>query len=174
MMSMLMQLALLFGRLSLLAVGGINSTVPEISRQVVELRHWLTPAQFTQLYAISNAAPGPNLLFSTMIGAHQAGIPGALVATLAMSLPAGALAILVSRVWDRYREARWRRIVQQALLPMTAGLILAAAGVLLRQADTSLVLAAVSAITAGLIWRTRVHPLWLLGAGAVIGLLVNV
>ena len=170
---MLLQLALMFGRLSLLAVGGINSTVPEISRQVVELRHWLTPAQFTQLYAISNAAPGPNLLFSTMIGAHEAGVPGALVATLAMSLPAGTLAILVSRVWERYREARWRRIIQQALLPISAGLILAAAGVLLRQADTNPALGAISAVTAVLIWRTSLHPLWVLGAGALIGLIIR-
>ena len=170
-MPMLLQLALLFGRLSLLAIGGMTSTLPEISRQVVALRHWLTPAQFTQLYAISNSAPGPNMLFATMIGAQQAGIPGALVATLAMVLPAGALAVLVSRVWERYREARWRRIVQQALLPMTAGLILAAAGVLLRQSDTSFELAAVSATTAVLILGTRIHPLWLLGAGAMIGLI---
>jgi chromate transporter len=167
---MLAQLALLFGRLSLLAVGGVNSTVPQITYDVVTLRHWLTPAQFVQLYAISNAAPGPNVMISTVIGAHVAGIAGGLVATLAMILPAGALVIIVSKFWEKYRDARLRNIIQRALLPITAGLVLAAAGVLLRQADTDVLLAALSLVCAGLAWRTKLHPLWLLGGGLVLGL----
>jgi len=167
---MLAQLALLFGRLSLLAIGGVNSTVPQISADVVTLRHWLTPAQFVQLYAISNAAPGPNVMISTVIGAHMAGIPGGIVATLAMILPSGALVIIVSRYWDRYREARLRNIIQRALLPITAGLVLAASAVLLRQADTNFLLLALSGVGAGLAWRTKIHPLWLLGGGLALGL----
>ena len=75
-MSILVQLAGLFGRLSLLAVGGVNSTLPQIARDVVTEHHWLTAAQFAQLFAIANAAPGPNVMISTMIGAHLAGIAG--------------------------------------------------------------------------------------------------
>jgi len=172
-MPILGSLALLFGRLSLLAVGGVNSTVPQIARDVVTNRHWLTPAQFVQLYAISNAAPGPNVMISTVIGAHMAGIAGGVVATLAMVLPAGILVMIVSKIWDRYREARWRRIVQVALLPITAGLILAAAGVLVRQSDTGALTAAITLICAALSWRSRLHPLWLLGGGALLGLLLG-
>ncbi len=171
-MGMLFQLAYLFGHLSLLAIGGINSTVPQISHDVVTVRHWLSPAQFVQLYAIANAAPGPNLMISTVIGAHMAGIRGGLVATLAMILPAGTLVIIVSKFWDRYRDARWRKIIQRALLPMTAGLVLAAGGVLVRQSDTGIFTAVITLICAGLSWRTRIHPLWLLGGGALLGLLV--
>jgi chromate transporter len=171
-MPILGSLALLFGRLSLLAVGGVNSTVPQIARDVVTNRHWLTPAQFVQLYAISNAAPGPNVMISTVIGAHMAGIAGGVVATLAMVLPAGILVMIVSKIWDRYREARWRRIVQVALLPITAGLILAAAGVLVRQSDTGALTAAITLICAALSWRSRLHPLWLLGGGALLGLIL--
>jgi chromate transporter len=169
---MLAALAWLFGRLSLLAVGGVNSTVPQIAREVVDQRHWLSAAQFAQLFAISNAAPGPNVLISTVIGAHMAGIAGGVVATLAMVLPSGILVIFVSRFWDRYREARWRRIVQAALLPITGGLILAAGGVLVTQADTGWRTAAVTLVCACLAWRGRLHPLWLLVGGAAFGLLV--
>ena len=165
-------MALLFGRLSLLAVGGINSTVPQIARDVVTIRHWLSPAQFVQLYAIANAAPGPNVLISTIIGTHMAGIQGGFVATLAMILPAGVLVIIVSKFWDRYRETRWRKIIQRALLPMTAGLVLAAGGVLVRQSDTGILTAVITFACAGLSWRSRIHPLWLLGGGALLGLLV--
>jgi chromate transporter len=166
-------LALLFGRLSLLAVGGVNSTVPEIAREVVGVRHWLSPAQFAQLFAISNAAPGPNVMISTVIGAHQAGIAGGIVATLAMILPPGVLVVIVAKVWDRYREAQLRKIIQAALLPITAGLLLAAAAVLARQADHGVALVAITVLSAGLAWRTRLHPLWMLSAGALAGLVMG-
>lgn len=171
-MSMLLQLMLLFGRLSLLAVGGANATVPEISRQVVTLRHWVTPAQFAQLYAISNSAPGPNVLIATIVGAHVAGIPGGIVATLAMIVPSCTLAVLVAGGFERHAHARWRRVVQAALLPITAGLVLAAATVLARQSDTGWLTAAVTAAVAVLAWRTKLHPLLLLGGGAVLGLVL--
>lgn len=169
---MLAALAWLFGRLSLLAVGGVNSTVPQIAHEVVNQRHWLSAAQFAQLFAISNAAPGPNVMISTVIGAHLAGIPGGIVATLAMILPSGILVILVSKIWDRHREARWRRIVQAALLPITAGLILAAGGVLAVQSDSGWLTMCITAICALLAWRSRLHPLFLLAGGAALGLLV--
>lgn len=166
----LLIIAGLFARLSLLAVGGVNSTLPEIAHQVVELRHWLTPAQFSQLFAIANAAPGPNMLIATLIGAHVAGIAGGIVATIALILPSGLLVMLVSRIWDRFRERRWRRVLQAAILPITAGLILAAGFVLIRAADRSVALAAITVFGTFLIFRTRLHPLWVLGGGALLGL----
>ncbi len=171
-MGILTQLALLFGRLSLLAIGGINSTVPQIAHDVVTERHWLSPAQFVQLYAIANAAPGPNMLISTVIGARMAGLTGGIVATLAMILPSGILVLIVSKLWDRYRDNSWRKIIQRALLPITAGLILAAAGVLVRQSDTGLLTVAITILCAALGWKSRIHPLWLLGGGTVLGLLL--
>jgi chromate transporter len=169
-MNMVGQLALLFGKLSLLAVGGINSTLPEIARNVVQDRHWLTPGQFSQLYAIAQAAPGPNMMVATVIGAHVAGIAGGLIATLAIITPSGILVMIVANYWDRFREAKWRRIIQAALLPITAGLILAAACVLVRQADDSTLTIVITAISTALLWRTGVHPLWLLAGGAMAGL----
>ncbi len=167
---MLLSLAALFFKLSLLAIGGVNSTLPAIAYEVVTLRHWLTPRQFAQLFAIAQAAPGPNMLIVTLIGGHEAGVEGGLVATAAMILPAGVLVMIVSKLWDRHRDAKWRRIIHAALLPITAGLVLAAACVLIKQADDSVVTVTVTAITALLSWRTRLHPLWLLAGGTAIGL----
>lgn len=170
MIAKLVVLVLLFSRLSLLAVGGINSTVPEIAHQVVTVHHWLTAAQFSQLYAIAQAAPGPNMLIVTVIGAHVAGIAGGITASLAMLLPAGILVIWVSGLWERFRERRWRRVLQAAILPITAGLVLAAGFVLLRAADRSVPLAGITLVTTLLIYRTRLHPLWVLAGGALLGL----
>lgn len=173
MIAKLLILTVLFARLSLLAVGGVNSTLPEIAAQVVAQRHWLTASQFSQLFAIANAAPGPNMLIASLIGAHEAGIAGGIAATLAIILPAGILVMLVSRIWDRFRDQRWRRILQAALLPITAGLVLAAGFTLIRAADHNITLIAITLVTAGLMYRTKLHPLWVLGGGALLGLVLR-
>jgi chromate transporter len=169
----LLLLILIFGKVSLLAVGGVNSTIPEIEHEVVDLHRWVTAAQFPQLYAISQSAPGPNLLISTVIGAHVAGIPGGIVATLSMMLPAGILVIIVSRLWERFRERRWRRLLQAALLPVSAGLVLSAGAILIRTADRSFLLIGITAVTTLLVFATRLHPLWLLTGGALLGLVLR-
>jgi chromate transporter len=172
-MSPLLSLAALFGKLSLLAVGGVNSTLPAIVHEVVDVHHWITAREFSQLFAIAQAAPGPNMLVCALIGAHVAGIVGGIVAAVAMVLPAGILVTLVSGVWQRFQHASWRRILQAAILPITAGLVLAAAAVLVRAADTSLLLLAISITAAAINLRTRLHPLWLLAAGAALGLVLG-
>jgi len=169
-MDKLLVIAGLFAKLSLLAVGGVNSTLPEIAQQVVEQRHWLTQIQFSQLFAIANSAPGPNMLIASLVGAHVAGIAGGIIATLAIILPSGILVMLVSRIWDRFRDQRWRRVLQAAILPITAGLILAAGVVLIRAADRSVMLSAVTLAATFLIYRTKLHPLWVLAGGALLGL----
>lgn len=168
---MLTDLALLFSKLSLLAVGGVNSTLPELARIVVTEKHWLSATQFSQLYAIANTAPGPNMLIVTLIGSHQAGVAGGLVASAAMVLPAGVTAALVAVLFSKHQNARWKRLAQAALLPLTAGLVLAAASLLARQSDTGWLTAGLTAAAALLTWRSKLHPLWLLGAGALAGLL---
>jgi chromate transporter len=164
----LLILVLLFGKLSLLAVGGVNSTVPAIAQQVVAVHHWITAAQFSQLFALAQSAPGPNMLIAALIGAHVAGIAGGIAATLAMILPAGILVMAVSRLWDRFREQR--RVLQAAILPITAGLVLAAGFVLVRAADRSILFAIITIAATGLTYRTRLHPLWLLAGGVILGL----
>ncbi len=163
-------LAGVFGKLSLLAVGGVNSTLPEMARAVVDERHWMTARQFSQLFAIAQAAPGPNMLVAALMGAHVAGVAGGVVASLALILPSGILVMLVAGLWQRFAAARWRQVAQAGILPVTAGLVFAAAYVLARAADTSLLLGGVTAAAAVLSLRSTLHPLWLLAGGALAGL----
>jgi chromate transporter len=172
-MNILLQLAALFGKLSLLAVGGVNSTLPAIAREVVDDRHWMTRAQFAQLFAIGQSAPGPNMLVAVLVGQHVGGVAGGVVAGLAMILPAGILVLFASSLWDRFRHARWRRVLQAAILPISGGLILAAAFVLVEAADVSVLLVLVTAVAAGMSYWSKLHPLWVLAAGAVVGLVAG-
>ena len=97
-MKPILSLITFFSVLSILSIGGSNSVVPEMARHAVEVEHWLTAAQFTDIFAISQTAPGPSNLIVALIGFKVAGFWGALVAQLAMMLPAASLMLLVSRI----------------------------------------------------------------------------
>lgn len=159
-----------FAVLSLIAVGGANPILPELQRQAVDVYGWMSSARFTDLFAVAQAAPGPNLLVVTLIGWDVAGLPGALVATLAICAPSGILAYFVSRLWDRFRLARWRVAIQAGLVPVTIGLVAAGAYVIARSADTSLAALLITLTTAAALFYTRLHPLLFLAAGAALGL----
>jgi chromate transporter len=168
--SPLADLAADFSVLSLLAVGGATSVLPEMHRSVVEVHRWMSAAQFADLFALAQAAPGPNILVVSLLGWKVAGFAGAAVATAAMCGPSCVLTFLVSRVWLRYGETRWRQIVQDGLIPVTVGLLLAGAYLITRSADHSVVAYAITAVTAGAMLATRIHPLWLFGCAGLLGI----
>jgi chromate transporter len=165
--STLVDLAVVHAQLSLLAFGGAAGVIPEMQRQVVDVHHWMDAREFAALYALAQAAPGPNLMVVSLVGWRVAGFWGALVTTAAISAPSSILTFLVCGVWYRFRDAHWRRALQTGLQPVTAGLIMASAALLIRSTAVDWSAAAVIAVTAALFIFTKVHPLLiLLGAAA--------
>jgi chromate transporter len=158
-----------FGLMSLFAVGGANSAIPEMHRAAVDVHHWLTDKQFADVYAIAQLSPGPNVLIVTLIGYSVAGIAGALVATLAMCGPTALLAYYVSRFLERSRHARWPARVQAALVPLSIGLMAASGLILAQTSDQSWIAALITIVAAALAFATRVNPFWLLLAGGILG-----
>ncbi len=169
-MNDLIDLAVLYGHLSLLAFGGGPTVLPEMQRQIVE-HGWMTGAEFAALFALAQAAPGPNMLVSTLVGLRVAGLPGAIIATLGMITPSSVLTVICLSAWDRFRDAPWRKIVQAGIVPVTAGLFLAAALLIAQAADRSIPLALLTVAVAGVSFATKIHPLWLLAAGASLGVI---
>ena len=166
----LVALALLFTLLSFLSVGGAISAMPEIHRQAVDLHHWMSDREFVDLVAIAQAAPGPNVLFVTLIGQHVAGVPGALIATVFMCGPACVVAFFIARAFDRFRDRPWRAAIQAGLVPVSIGLICATALIIARSANHDWKTFAVTAATFAVTYWTRVSPLYALGAAAAVGL----
>jgi chromate transporter len=162
-------LAWTFGLLSLFAVGGANSTIPEIHRVAVDVRHWMTDTQFADVFAISQLSPGPNVLIVTLIGYSVAGVAGAMVATLAMCGPTAVLAYYVSGLLTRSKHSRWPAIIRAALVPLSIGLMGASALVLALTSDRTWMAALITAVAAILAFATRLNPLWLLVAGGFLG-----
>ena len=145
----LVSLAAIYGELSLLAVGGGNTVLPEMQRQVVHVHGWMTAPQFAALYALAQASPGPNMLVSTLVGWRVAGLAGALVATLSLTMPSCALTLCTAHFWYRFRHAPWRRRVQWSLVPLTVGLLLAGAAVLCEATTVDWQTAALTLVVAG-------------------------
>jgi chromate transporter len=162
-------LAWIFGLMSLFAVGGANSAIPEMHRVAVDVQHWLSDKQFADVFAISQMSPGPNVLIVTLIGYAVAGIAGALVATLAMCVPTAVLAYCVSRLLTRSSHSRWPAMLQAALVPLSIGLMGASGLILALTSDRTWIAALVTATTAMVASTTRLNPFWLLLAGGCVG-----
>lgn len=169
-----MNVLVLFGEfviLAFLAFGGATALLPEMHRVVVLEHAWLDDATFTHLYAIAQAAPGPNVLVVTLVGWKVAGLAGALAATLAMCLPMSILIYLLIDRWESFAGQRWQKAVSLGVAPLAVGLVFSGATLIaqsagLRPGGWLLVL-----VSAALAVKSRLHPLWLIALGAVCGLL---
>jgi len=162
-------LVLTFGLMSLFAVGGANSAIPEMHRVAVDVQHWMNDRQFADIFAISQLSPGPNVLIVTLIGYSVAGVAGALAATLAMCGPTAVLAYYVSRLLAKSGHSRWPAIIRAALVPLSIGLMGASGLVLALASARSWAPALIIAASAVLAFATRLNPLWMLLAGGCLG-----
>jgi len=163
-------LAVNFAFISLFAIGGANAAVPEMHRLSVFVMHWMTDKQFAGMFALAQMAPGPNVLIVTLIGYHVAGLAGGIVATAGMCGPACIFAFWFARVWDRFKDAKWRIVIGAALTPLSLGLVAASAYVITRAAGQTPGALAITAVTAVIAFTTRLNPLWLFAAAAGLGL----
>lgn len=169
-MGTLVALALIFTQLSLLAFGGGNTILPEMQRQVVEVHRWMSAHEFSALFALAQAAPGPNMMVVPLVGWHVAGLPGLLVSAVAKFGPSSLVTGVVLGLWRRFKDRPWRRVVQTGLVPLTVGLVAASAVLITGATGRSAGLLGLTALVAALSVATRLHPLWLLAAGALAGL----
>jgi chromate transporter len=129
----------------------------------------MTERQFADVFAISQAAPGPNVMIVTLVGYHVAGFWGAVVTTLAMNGPTAVLAAYLSRTWDSFRNKPWRVAVQAGLVPISVGLVSASAIVLTGVAVHNWTAMLIASATAALAYWTRWSPLWLIGLAGLAG-----
>ena len=176
-----------FLSLSLLSVGGTISTAPDMHRFLVDRQHWLSDAQFNASMAIAQSAPGPNVLWVALIGWHVGtnagglwfGLFGVVIAMAGILIPSTVLTYTASQWGHRNRELRAVRAFKQGMAPIVVALILATSWILAlaNTPGTSGLAGLVSdwpvwlltVATCLIVWRTKIHLLWLLGAGALLG-----
>lgn len=166
--------------LSLLSVGGAISTTSDMHRFLVDQNRWLTESQFSASIAIAQAAPGPNVLFVALMGwniglntgSHWAALFGVVITMVGIMLPSTTLTYMAARWGHRNRQLRWVRAFKQGMSPIVIGLLLATGWVLAGTSGnpvTEWPLWLLTVVSALIIWKTRLHMLWLLAAGAALG-----
>lgn len=177
-----LQLFMHYVTLSLLAVGGAITTAPDMHRYLVDQQHWLTDSQFNSSIAIAQAAPGPNVLFIALMGFNlglNAGglgtaLWGVVVSMTGIMLPSATLTFFAAR-WGRANSGRRTvRAFKQGMAPIVIALLVATGWLLAsthHNPATDWRLWLTTVVATVLVWRTKLHLLWLLGAGAVLGAL---
>lgn len=167
----LFAIALTFFTTAIFSVGGISTMIPEIHRQVVEVHGWLGNDQFATAFALSQIAPGPNILLMTMAGWRIAGWSGLAVATLATILPTSLIALMAGRGEGRLANARWYAMSKRALPPLVVGLIMASGMVTAQATVSDLVGVLITAGVAAHITLARTNPLIPLAVAVLVGIL---
>ena len=179
-----------FMSLSLLAIGGAITTAPEMHSYLVNDKAWLTDSQFTSSIALAQAAPGPNVLFIALLGwnvgmnagggmgagphAWWMALAGVLIAMVGIMLPSTTLTFAAARWGHNNRELRAVRAFKLGMAPIVIALLIATGWILAASHGDALEhwrLWLITIVTALLVWRTKLHMLWLLGAGALLGAL---
>jgi len=170
-----------FLMLSMMSLGGAISTTADMHRYLVDDKGWLSQSQFSDAIALAQAAPGPNVLFVALMGWHLGMNTGSLAAAFAgvaatmigIMLPSTVFTYQVAQWGHRNRGLRAVRAFRLGMAPLVIGMLLATSWLLAtagpdRSGWPLWLLAAASCLV---IWGTRLHLLWMLGAGALLGAL---
>jgi chromate transporter len=157
---------LVFLPLSVVTIGGGQSAIADMHRQIVDVHGWMSASQFVDAFAIARLAPGPGSLLATLIGWQIAGFWGALAATIGIFGPTALMIYGVAHLWSRYEGARLLKALERGLRPVAAGMILAASYVLIRSLDSGWTGRGLALASTALLMATPVNPLLLIGGGA--------
>ncbi len=152
------------------AVGGPSTILPGIHRYVVEVEQLITSTEFAEIYTLGQVAPGPNVMYVTLLGWHLAGWAGAAATTIPLLVPATTLTLIVGHLNERYPNAAIGRAVRRGLMPITIGLMFASATILMRAVNHDWRGYLLTLLAAAVVLRKSWNPLWLLAAGALAGI----
>lgn len=168
-----LQLFWTYLKIGLFGFGGGYAMLSLIQHEVVEKHAWLSSSEFTDIVAISQMTPGPiGINSATYIGFTVTGnIWGSIIATFAVCLPSFILVVLVAKAYARFHENIYVSSIFNVLRPVTVGLVLSAALLLMNHDNfidyKSIIIFVVAFI---LTMFFKVHPILMIVLAAVAGL----
>jgi chromate transporter len=170
-MNILLQLFVSFFSIGLFAFGGGYAVLSFLQHEV-ERKGWMTTERFADLIAIAQSTPGPIAInLATFVGYEAGGMAGALLATLAVSLPGMILIALFALFFFHFYERPASQAVFKGLRPAVVGLIAAAAWHIGQVAIVSGPAIAIAVVSCLLIAKWKVHPAFLVIGSAIAGIL---
>jgi len=161
-----------FVLISVLAFGGGAGT-PLIERIAVRETGWIDMREFGTALALAQVTPGPVMVVSTFIGYRAAGLAGALTATLGIFLVPWTLAAALARNLERFRQHRWLSGFRRGAAAAAVGLFGVTVLALARHSLAGWAHLAIVALAFALAVGTRVHPVWILLGGALVGVAIG-
>lgn len=170
-MNHLLSLAFSFGLLSLLAVGGGTAVLPEMQTLLAH-QFGIDHLRFVHIYSIGQIAPGPNMLMVLIIGFQVAGLIGAGVVLISFFLPSSILCFYAGRIWNRFGESPWRRTIQNALEPISIGLMSSGVYAVAKSSIVNPITLILGLISLYLILRTKVNPVFVILGSGLAGLII--
>ena len=165
-----------FLSLSLFSLGGGNTLLSTYHYISVEKYCWLTDVQFSDLYAFSEAAPGPSSMLVGLLGMGAAQNEGpiwqiisAYAAEISILLPSTLLMVGACLSWNRIKDSPFRVAFEKGLGPITLGILFSVGLKILQTADTDFQGLIVSIIVCFLMLKTKISPLWFMAAAGIMG-----
>lgn len=149
--------------------GGIVALAPDMQRFVVDSHHWMSNEEFLKNFTIGQVAPGPSMLFVTLIGMQAAGWLGAIAATIGIVLPPAVFTLTALRFGAKMNSGRFACLIKTALAPLSVGMMTATGWSLSHVAMRSTGTITLGAITVILLLCTRLNPLWIIAMGGICG-----
>ena len=102
-MKLLIDIVLTFIKIQLLSFGGGHASIPVVQTEIVEIKHWMSIEEFSNLLAMDELTPGPLAInCATFVGKHLAGIPGAIAATVGCIIPSCVIALIFAKMYKKY------------------------------------------------------------------------
>jgi len=164
----------IFSLLSVIAVGGGTSVLPEMKNLTIDTMHWLNADQFRDIYSLGQIVPGPNMMMVMVIGYKVAGMPGALLAFGGFFIPSALIAFVAARIWNHFEGSEWRLAIQRGMAPIVVGLMAGGAVAIARTAIVGSWALAFAMVTFFILYfgKKRINPAILIISGGIFGILL--
>ena len=170
-----LQLLWVYLKIGMFGFGGGYAMLSLIQHEIVDIHHWLTPQQFTDVVAISQMTPGPiGINSATYVGyAVTQSVWGAVLATVAVCLPSFILVLLISYFFAKCKDNKYIKAAMSGLLPMSVALI-ASAALLMMNRENFMDYKSIGIFAAAFLvtWKWNLHPILLICLAGVVGLLL--
>lgn len=170
---MLLQLFTTFFKIGLFTFGGGYAMIPLIQREVIEKNRWISDKDFLDMLVLAQSIPGPIAVNTAVfVGYKTRGVVGAIVTTLGTVLPSFIVILLMALFFAEVRENRYVDAAFRAMRPAVVALIVAPLMGMVK--GMKWYLAAVSAAVALAVWYFGISPIYLIGAGVAVGIVLAV
>jgi chromate transporter len=163
----------IFAKAGAFVFGSGLAIVPFLYGELVQTHGWLNDRQFLDAVAVAMITPGPVVITVAFIGYLVAGESGMTVAALGVFLPVYLFVVLPAPYFRRHRSQPLVKGFVEGVSAAATGAIGGAAFVLATRAVTDAWTAAIAVLTFVVLLRFKVSELWLIGAAAIIGLVLN-